>query len=170
MALDAAAAACQGSPSLQVSVATAAALQARPAVARPFTLQHMPRECATSPTGTSRQARALQPNRQHARGGLRVVCLLTRLSCVVPVPSCRRSLRKAWWQLVEDVQLAAEAAARQAEVHAWKTKGAAVKVGWGGVLYPPPAPRHSRVQLQLLEGPSACSALARFGVGATRCR
>jgi hypothetical protein len=40
-------------------------------------------------------------------------------------------LRKAWWQLVDDVQVAAEAAARQAEVHAWKTKGAAVKVGSG---------------------------------------
>jgi hypothetical protein len=41
---------------------------------------------------------------------------------------CRRGLRKAWWQLVDDVQVAAEAAARQAEVHAWKTQGAAVKV------------------------------------------
>jgi hypothetical protein len=41
---------------------------------------------------------------------------------------CRRDLRKAWLQLVDDVQVAAEAAARQAEVHAWKTQGAAVKV------------------------------------------
>lgn len=41
---------------------------------------------------------------------------------------CRRGLRNTWWQLVDDVQVAAEAAARQAEVHAWKTQGAAVKV------------------------------------------
>jgi hypothetical protein len=40
-------------------------------------------------------------------------------------------LRKAWWQLVVDVQAAAEVAAREAEVHAWKTKGAAVKVRTG---------------------------------------
>lgn len=52
---------------------------------------------------------------------------------VCGVSACRRGLRKAWWQLVDDVQAAAEAAARQAEVHAWKTKGAAVKVrGWEG--------------------------------------
>lgn len=40
-------------------------------------------------------------------------------------------MRKAWWQLVVDVQAAAEVAAREAEVHAWKTKGAAVKVPTG---------------------------------------
>lgn len=35
--------------------------------------------------------------------------------------------------MLVDMQAAAESAARQAEVHAWKTKGAAVKVqGAGG--------------------------------------
>lgn len=43
----------------------------------------------------------------------------------------RRSLRKRWWQLVDDAQAAAEAAARQAEVRAWKVMGAAVKVRRG---------------------------------------
>lgn len=35
---------------------------------------------------------------------------------------------------MDDVQAAAEAAARQAEVHAWKTKGAVVKVRRTGAL------------------------------------
>lgn len=133
-------------------------MQAWPAVARPFTLQH-----ATGMRHLAyrhQQAGTCAATRLTACQRLPACFVLADAVCVVPVPSCRRSLRKAWWQLVEDVQLAAEAAARQAEVHAWKTKGAAVKVGWDGVLQPPPALRHSRVQLQLLQGQSACSALA----------
>lgn len=53
---------------------------------------------------------------------------LLLLQCCVFPPANRRDLRKAWWRLVDEVQAAAETAARQAEVHAWKTKGAAVKV------------------------------------------
>lgn len=43
--------------------------------------------------------------------------------------TCRRALRSRWYELAEAAEAAAEEAARQAEVHAWKSQGAAVKVG-----------------------------------------
>jgi hypothetical protein len=42
--------------------------------------------------------------------------------------NCRRALRSRWYELADAVEAAAEEAARQAEVHAWKSQGAAVKV------------------------------------------
>jgi hypothetical protein len=51
-------------------------------------------------------------------------------------------LRASWWKLVDDVQEAAEVAARRAEVRAWKTTGAAVKVRAGTLCW------HSAVPLQ----------------------
>jgi hypothetical protein len=40
----------------------------------------------------------------------------------------RRALRSRWYELADAAEAAAEEAARQAEVHAWKSQGAAVKV------------------------------------------
>jgi hypothetical protein len=44
------------------------------------------------------------------------------------VTCCRRALRSRWYELADAAETAAEEAARQAEVHAWKSQGAAVKV------------------------------------------
>eukprot|EP00775_Hariotina_reticulata_P005188 gene5188-5426_t len=59
----------------------------------------------------------------------------------------RRSLRRRWWQLVEDADAAAAERARQAEVQAWKVMGAAVKVNLKGDMFAkkPTAARHLRV-------------------------
>ncbi|WIA20127.1 hypothetical protein OEZ85_005977 [Tetradesmus obliquus] len=68
----------------------------------------------------------------------------------------RRALRSRWYELAEAAEAAAEEAARQAEVHAWKSQGAAVKVNLAGDVMDTATPmrmRHSPIKPPLQLSP-----------------
>ncbi|KAF6255426.1 hypothetical protein COO60DRAFT_1702828 [Scenedesmus sp. NREL 46B-D3] len=56
----------------------------------------------------------------------------------------RRALRSRWYELAKAVEAAAAEAARQAEVHAWKSQGAAVKVNLAGDVMDTASPMRIR--------------------------